>query len=245
MTSKEDIEKLKKDFEGKSPEEIISWGLDFFGTDKIALSSSLGAEDQVLTDMIVKINPTARIFTLDTGRIPQETHDTISETIKKYGIKYEVHFPESRDVEEMEKDFSPNLFYESIEKRKLCCEVRKIRPLRKILSALDAWICGLRREQGVTRSAIEKIGWDENFSLVKLNPIADWSEKAVWDYIRKNDVPYNRLHDKGYPSIGCAPCTRAVKPGEPTRAGRWWWETPDKKECGLHVVDGKLIRINK
>lgn len=245
MISKEDIEKLKEDFAGKDPREIIKWGLDFFGTDKIALSSSLGAEDQVLTDMTVKINPAARIFTLDTGRLPQETYDVISETMKKYGMKYEVLFPESGDVEEMEKSFGPNLFYESVEKRKLCCEVRKIRPLRKILSTLDAWICGLRKEQSVTRTGIEEIGWDENFSLAKLNPLANWTEKDVWEYIRKNNVPYNKLHDKGYPSIGCAPCTRAVKPGEHLRAGRWWWEEQEKKECGLHVVDGKMVRTNK
>jgi phosphoadenosine phosphosulfate reductase len=245
MISKEDIEKLKKDFEGKTPREIIIWGLGFFGTGKIALSSSLGAEDQVLTDMILKMNPSARIFTLDTGRLPQETYDVISETMRKYNMKYEVLFPESKDVAEMENSFGPNLFYESIEKRKLCCEVRKIKPLRKILSTLDAWICGLRREQSVTRTEVEKIGLDENFSLLKLNPLADWSEKDVWNYIRENNVPCNKLHGEGYPSIGCAPCTRAVKPGEHPRAGRWWWEEPEKKECGLHVVDGKLERKNK
>jgi phosphoadenosine phosphosulfate reductase len=245
MISKEDIEKLKKDFTGKIPQEIIRWGLDFFGTDKIALSSSIGAEDQVLTDMILKINPAARIFTLDTGRLPQETLDTAHETMKIYGMRYEVLTPDSKDVAEMEKSFGLSLFYESIEKRKLCCEVRKIRPLRKILSTLSAWICGIRKEQNITRADIEKIAWDENFSLIKLCPLADWTEKDVWNYIRKNDVPYNKLHDKGYPSIGCAPCTRAVKPGEHPRAGRWWWEKEDKKECGLHVMNGKLIRINK
>ena len=145
----------------------------------------------------------------------------------------------------MENSFGPNLFYEGIEKRKLCCEVRKLRPLRKILSTLDAWICGLRREQSVTRTRVEKIEWDENFSMVKLNPLADWTEEHVWNYIRGNNVPYNKLHDNGYPSIGCAPCTRAVKPGEAARAGRWWWEEPEKKECGLHVADGKLKRVNK
>ena len=242
MIDKEETKKLNKDFAGKDPQEIIKWGLAFFGTEKIALSSSLGAEDQVLTDMIIKINPAARIFTLDTGRFHQETYDAISETMKRYGIKYEVLFPESNDVEEMENSLGPNLFYESIENRKLCCDIRKIRPLRKILSTLDSWICGLRREQSITRTKVEKIAWDENFSLVKLNPLADWTEKDVWNYIRENNVPYNKLHEKGYPSIGCAPCTRAVKPGEHPRAGRWWWEEADKKECGLHVVAGKLVR---
>jgi phosphoadenosine phosphosulfate reductase len=244
MISNHDIEMLKKDFAGKNPQEIIRWGLDFFGTDKIALSSSLGAEDQVLTDMILKINPAARIFTLDTGRLPQETLDAARETMKRYGMKYEVLSPAPGDVENMENSFGVNLFYESIEKRRLCCEVRKIRPLRKILSTLDAWICGLRKEQSATRTDIEKTGWDEKFSLIKLNPLADWTESDVWAYIRENDVPYNKLHDKGYPSIGCAPCTRAVRPGEHPRAGRWWWEEEDKKECGLHVTEGKLIRKN-
>lgn len=245
MISREEIEKLNKDFTGKAPQEILRWGLDFFGNGNIALSSSLGAEDQVLTDMLVKINPKARIFTLDTGRLPQETYDVISEAMIKYGMKYEVLFPESKDVEEMENSFGPNLFYQGIEQRKLCCEIRKIRPLRKILSTLDAWLCGLRREQNVSRAQIEKIVWDDNFSLVKLSPLAEWTEQDVWSYIRENNVPYNKLHDKGYPSIGCAPCTRAVKTGEHHRAGRWSWEEPEKKECGLHVVNGKIIRKNK
>ncbi len=242
MFKREDIEKIVPEFAGKAPEEILKWGLETFTPDRIALSSSLGAEDQVLTDMILKINPKARIFTIDTGRLPQETYDTISETMERYGILYEILFPEAVYVEEMEIVNGPNLFYKSIEKRKLCCEIRKLRPLRKYLAKVDAWICGLRREQSITRTSVEKIEWDQNFGLVKLNPIADWTEKQVWDYIRDNIVPYNKLHDCGYPSIGCSPCTRAVKPGEHPRAGRWWWEEPDKKECGLHMVDGKLVR---
>ncbi|HCE44065.1 MAG TPA: phosphoadenylyl-sulfate reductase [Lentisphaeria bacterium] len=242
MINKEQIENLKKEMSGKTPEEILAWGVGFFTPEKIALSSSLGTEDQVLTDMILKINPKARIFTIDTGRLPQATYDTIAETMEKYSILYEILFPESKDVEEIEIVHGPNMFYKSIENRKLCCEIRKIRPLRKYLSKLDAWICGLRREQSVTRTGIEKIEWDENFGLVKINPLADWSDSDVWNYIRKNHVPYNKLHDFGYPSIGCSPCTRAVKPGEHPRSGRWWWEEPDKKECGLHVVDGKIVR---
>ena len=236
MIKREDIGKLNDGFAGRSPEELLNWGMEAFGAGKIALSSSLGAEDQVLTDMILKIDPEARIFTIDTGRLPQATYDTISETMAKYSIKYDILFPEKEEVEIMEKENGPNLFLENIVKRKFCCEIRKIRPLRKHLSKLDAWICGLRREQSVTRTGVEKIEWDANFRLVKLNPLADWTEAEVWSYIRRNKVPYNKLHDFGYPSIGCGPCTRAVKAGEHPRAGRWWWETPDKKECGLHVV---------
>ncbi|MFZ2658728.1 MAG: phosphoadenylyl-sulfate reductase, partial [Victivallales bacterium] len=173
------------------------------------------------------------------------TYDTIAETMDKYSIRYDILFPEQEEVEKMERENGPNLFHESIEKRKLCCEIRKIRPLRKYLSSLDAWICGLRREQSVTRTAVEQIQWDDNFGLAKLNPLASWTEADVWKYIRKNKVPYNKLHDFGYPSIGCSPCTRAVKAGEHPRAGRWWWEEPEKKECGLHVVDGKLARNSK
>ncbi len=210
--------------------------------DRIALASSLGAEDQVLTHMIHAIKPDARIFVLDTGRFHQETYDLMATTMKRYHMRYEILFPEAPDVEEMGSLYGPNLFYDSVEHRKRCCNARKVKPLRRILSTLDVWITGLRKEQAVTRGAIDKVEWDEGNGLVKLNPLADWSEKDVWEYIRKHDVPYNKLHDQGYPSIGCAPCTRAVLPGEDVRAGRWWWETPEQKEFGLHVVDGRLVR---
>ena len=210
--------------------------------DRVALASSLGAEDQVLTDMILSIKPDARIFVLDTGRLHPETYDLMAATIKKYHMCYEVFFPDARDVEEMESECGPNLFYESTENRKRCCNVRKVKPLRRVLSTLDAWITGLRREQAVTRGSVEKVEWDEGNGLIKISPLADWSEKDVWEYIKAHAIPYNKLHDEGYPSIGCAPCTRAIKPGEDLRAGRWWWETPEQKECGLHVVDGRLAR---
>ena len=164
--------------------------------------------------------------------------------MKRYGMHYEILFPERAEEEEMESAYGPNLFHESIENRKQCCHVRKVMPLRRILSTLDVWITGLRKQQAVTRGAIEKIEWDEGNGLIKLNPLADWSEQEVWEYIKKNRIPYNKLHDEGCPSIGCAPCTRAITPGEDGRAGRWWWETPEQKECGFHVVDGKLKRRN-
>jgi len=228
-----EIEDLGKEFEGKSAQEVLKWALGKFG-EQVAFASSFGAEDVVLIDLIVKINPKAKIFTLDTGRLPEETYKVWDEIEKKYHIKVEPYFPEAAAVEKMIKEHGPNLFYQSVELRRLCCKIRKVEPLHRALTGLEAWITGLRREQAVTRTTIKKIEYDKGNDLIKINPIADWTEKQVWDYIRGNDVPYNKLHDQGYPSIGCAPCTRAVKPGEDLRAGRWWWEEPEKKECGLH-----------
>jgi len=231
---------MAKEFEEKKAEEILKWAIEKFGK-KVALASSFGAEDVVLIDMLMKIDPSARIFTIDTGRLPQETYDVIEKIMEKYGAKIEFLFPDKRAVEEMLERYGPNLFYKSVELRRLCCHIRKVEPLERILKDLDAWITGLRREQSVTRVQIEKVEEDERTFdgikrvLIKINPLADWTEKQVWDYIKRNNVPYNALHDRNYPSIGCAPCTRAIKPGEDIRAGRWWWETPEKKECGLHI----------
>jgi len=231
---------MAKEFEEKKAEEILKWAIEKFGK-KVALASSFGAEDVVLIDMLMKIDPSARIFTLDTGRLPQETYDLIEKIMEKYGAKIEFLFPDKKAVEEMLEKYGPNLFYKSVELRRLCCHIRKVEPLERILKDLDAWITGLRREQSVTRVRIEKVEEDERTFdgikrvLIKINPLADWTEKQVWDYIKRNNVPYNALHDRNYPSIGCAPCTRAIKPGEDIRAGRWWWETPEKKECGLHI----------
>jgi phosphoadenosine phosphosulfate reductase len=237
-----DLSNFTAQLAGKEPVEILSWALEHFGADQIALASSLGAEDQVLTKMLLKIQPKAIIFTLDTGRLPQETHDCMKATEEKYGFKYRVYHPDAKVVEKMVAEKGPDLFYESVENRKLCCHVRKVEPLKRALKGLKAWICGLRREQSVTRADLSVIEWDAGNGLYKINPLIDWTEKQVWDYIRANGVPYNKLHDQGYPSIGCAPCTRAVKQGEDVRAGRWWWESPDKKECGLHFKNGKAVR---
>lgn len=217
-----------------SAEEALQLSLKHFGTGRIALASSFGAEDQVLTDMLARLNPQARIFTLDTGRLFQETFNTMQHSIDRYGIRYEVCAPEAFDVAALVGKDGPNLFYDSIEKRKACCEVRKLRPLRKVLATVEAWICGLRRDQSVTRGGVELVSWDAQFGIYKINPLFDWSEQQVWDYIKQHNVPYNVLHDHGFRSIGCAPCTRAVEPGEDIRAGRWWWESPEHKECGLH-----------
>lgn len=238
----ENVEALNQKLAGKGPGEILSWALGHFGTDKVALASSLGAEDQVLTDMLLKIFLRAGIFTLDTGRLPQETLECLKVTELKYGFKYRIYTPDAGAVEKMVTEKGMDLFYESVENRKLCCHVRKVEPLGRALKGLKAWICGLRREQSVTRADLNVIEWDDTNHLYKINPLINWTEKQVWDYIRAHKVPYNPLHDQGYPSIGCAPCTRAVKPGEDVRAGRWWWESADKKECGLHFKDGKAVR---
>jgi phosphoadenosine phosphosulfate reductase len=177
-----------------------------------------------------------RLFTLDTGRLNQETYDCMDAIRERYGVQVEVFFPDAEGVEQMVRENGLNLFYNSVELRKLCCGVRKVEPLNRALKNLDAWMTGLRREQAATRGDIRKIELDKDHgNIVKINPLVDWSTDDVWEYIRKNDVTYNRLHKQGYPSIGCAPCTRAVKPGEDLGAGRWWWENPDTKECGLHV----------
>jgi phosphoadenosine phosphosulfate reductase len=232
MTTQE-ISALNAQLKTKTAEEILAHVCERFGT-KIALSTSLGAEDQVLTHMVANIAPAARIFTLDTGRLFPETYDLIDRTSRKYKKNIEVFFPDAAKVQEMVNTKGINLFFESVENRKLCCKLRKLEPLSRAFQGLDAWICGLRAEQSVTRADIDVVEWDENNKLVKINPLAYWTEEMVWNYINTNKVPYNPLHDKNYPSIGCLPCTRAIQPGEDVRAGRWWWENPDTKECGLH-----------
>jgi phosphoadenosine phosphosulfate reductase len=188
----------------------------------------------VLTDMLTGIDRRARIFTLDTGRLFPETYSLVDTTRLRYGIDIRVFFPRHEAVEEMTSTHGVNLFYESIERRKLCCRVRKLEPLSRAFEGLDAWICGLRREQSVTRTGAETVEWDEANGIVKISPLIDWTEAQVWNYIRAHNVPYNPLHDHGYPSIGCQPCTRAVEPGADARSGRWWWESPEHRECGLH-----------
>lgn len=230
---KELADELNERWRGKGPEEILRGFLaEYEG--EIGLASSLSIEDQVLTDMICRLQPQTRIFTLDTGRLFPETYSLIERTNMTYGIKIEIFFPDHRNVEQMVARHGVNLFYESIEKRRLCCHVRKLEPLKRAFGGLKVWICGLRHEQSVTRTHTHMVEWDEGNGLLKVNPLIDWTERQVWDYIRRNGVPYNKLHDQGFPSIGCQPCTRAVKPGEDLRAGRWWWEDPQHKECGLH-----------
>lgn len=223
------------DWQAKSAEEILA-ALMRDGAAQIVQANSLGPEDVVITHMLASIQPSFYSFTLDTGRLNPETYDLLGRLKEKYSLKLEVVFPNNDAVEKMVNEKGINLFYESIENRKLCCQVRKLEPLGRVLSRYQGWICGLRTEQSPTRTQIKKIERDAaHGGILKINPLADWTRDQVWDYIRANNIPYNRLHDKGYPSIGCAPCTRVVKAGEPERAGRWWWENPDTKECGLHA----------
>jgi phosphoadenosine phosphosulfate reductase len=223
-------------WEALGAQELLEQALSSFHPN-IAMASSFQAEESVLIHMMHAVRGADfRVVTLDTGRLNQETYDCMDAIRERYGVKIEVFFPASTAVEGMVHQHGLNLFYRSVELRKLCCGVRKIEPLGRALKGLAAWITGLRREQSVTRSDVHKVEIDRDHGgIVKLNPLIDWSAQQVWDYVRAHDIPYNRLHDQGFPSIGCAPCTRAIKPGEDIRAGRWWWENPETKECGLHV----------
>ncbi|RXJ93642.1 phosphoadenylyl-sulfate reductase [Malaciobacter molluscorum] len=227
------INKLNEKLKDVSTLDVIEFFLKEY-KNKIALASSLGAEDQVLTDMILKTNKDTKIFTLDTGRLNPETYNVMDATNLKYSVKLDVYFPKLENVEKLYKTQGVNGHFESIDNRKNCCNIRKIEPLKRALEGLDVWFTGLRSSQSVTREDMKLVEWDEAFGLIKVNPLINWNEEDVWTYIKENSVPYNKLHDQGYPSIGCAPCTRAVKDGEDIRAGRWWWENPEHKECGLH-----------
>ncbi len=210
--------------------EIIS---DLF-PGKVVFSSSLGQEDQVITDAIFKNELPIKIFTLDTGRLFNETYELLERTIARYKKNIQVYFPDAKDVEEFVTTKGVNSFYESVENRKECCSIRKVKPLNRALQGAEVWITGLRAEQSDNRKEMPMIEWIEDKRLYKFNPLLNWTYAEVLDYIKKFYVPYNPLHDKGFISIGCAPCTRAIEPGEDARAGRWWWET-SQKECGLHV----------
>lgn len=228
------IEEIKSYLENKDTFEIIQYISEKFGS-KAAFSTSLSIEDQVITHMLAAINSKIKIFTLDTGRLPNETYSLIEKTKERFNINIEIYFPDYRQVEKMVNEKGINLFYESIENRKECCRIRKIEPLKRALKNIKVWITGLRREQSITRQNIELIEYDYSYKVIKLNPLYKWKENEVWDYIRKHNIPYNSLYDKNYLSIGCAPCTRPVQPGEDIRSGRWWWENPNTKECGLHI----------
>ena len=208
-------------------------------------ASSLAAEDMVLTDLILKAGLPIGIFSLETGRLHKETLGMVERVQERYGYEIALYRPVQAAVDAYVEKKGVNAFYDSVELRKECCNIRKVEPLGRAQSGKKAWVTGQRRAQAATRSDLSVQEYDGSHSMEKFNPLADWSEQEVWDYIRANDVPYNPLHDQGYPSIGCEPCTRAIQPGEDVRAGRWWWENPDSKECGLHLVDGKLIRIKK
>lgn len=224
----------KTKLENLPPQELLREVITTFG-DKAVLASSLSAEDGVITDMLAQIAPRFHCFTLDTGRLNPETYETLARLTEKYKLNIKIYFPDQKKVEDMVNQKGINLFYESLENRKLCCHIRKVEPLGRALKNYDAWICGLRRQQSETRTLLSKIEVDTSHGgILKINPLADWSFDQVMDYLKDRSIPYNRLYDQGYRSIGCAPCTRAITKDQPERAGRWWWEDVESKECGLH-----------
>ena len=228
--SKDQIEKLETASSLVEALEMIS---DLF-PGKVVFSSSLGQEDQVITDAIFKNDLPIKIFTLDTGRLFSESYELIERTTARYKKPIRVYFPEASDVEEFVTTKGVNSFYESVENRKLCCFIRKVEPLKRALAGNEIWITGLRAEHSSDRKDLPMIEWDEANQVIKYHPILHWTTEDVKKYIADNRIPYNPLHDRGFVSIGCAPCTRAIRPGEDFRAGRWWWEDANKKECGLH-----------
>lgn len=233
----EEIAAINARLTGAEPQAVLVWALDRFG-DRVALSSSFGAEDVALIDMMWRINPKARVVTLDTLRLHTETYGVIDRIRERYGMEIEVFYPDLSAVDRMVKEHGYNCFYRSPEFRHMCCGIRKVEPLARALSGLDAWVSGIRRDQASTRTDADLVEIDNvHDKIVKVNPLANWTNDRVWSYIKEHEVPYNALHDQGYPSIGCAPCTRAVQPGEDPRAGRWWWEIElEGKECGIHVT---------
>lgn len=221
-------------FEQKSAQEILQWAVEKYEAG-LGLACSFGVEDMVLVDMLSKTNGQFTIFTIDTGRLHEETLETAERIRGKYGLAIKTYFPDAADVERMVRVKGFYSFRESKDNRLECCSIRKVQPLKRALAELSAWVTGLRRDQNVTRTTIEKVADDKDHPpLKKINPLADWTEAQIWDYVKENNVPVNPLHKLNYPSIGCAPCTRPISPGEDIRAGRWWWENPEHKECGLH-----------
>jgi phosphoadenosine phosphosulfate reductase len=215
-------------------EAVLAWAESRFGT-AAAIASSFGVEDVVLIDLAARHAPRMRVFTLDTGRLHPETYEVMEEVRRRYRVRIESWFPERAAVEELVREKGHFSFRLSVADRKECCAIRKVEPLRRALQGCAAWVTGLRREQSVTRTGVEVLEIDEaHGGIAKLNPLAAWSEAQVWEYARERHLPTNALHGRGFPSIGCAPCTRAIAPGEDPRAGRWWWEAPEQKECGLH-----------
>lgn len=223
-----------KEFEGQSPEAILQWACEEF-SDQVIMASSFGMEDMVLIDMNSKLNRPLTLFTLDTGRLHEETYEIMDRVRSHYDLKIQTFFPEQETVERLVREKGFFSFRENLQNRKECCGIRKVEPLNRALKDQRAWVTGLRREQGVTRTDILKVEEDKDHPpLIKINPICDWSQEQIEKYIKTHKVPINALHRQNFPSIGCAPCTRAIKPGEDIRAGRWWWENSEHKECGLH-----------
>jgi phosphoadenosine phosphosulfate reductase len=227
------ITRLNEYLTGFEPVKVIAYFTDNY-PGKVTFSTSLGAEDQVIVQMLASNALPVKIFTLDTGRLFQETYDLLDITCTKYQLPVDVYMPDPAQVEEMVRHKGINLFYHNVENRRLCCELRKIEPLKRALSGMEVWITGMRKEQSVTRQENALVEWDQHHAIIKVNPLINWTKEQVWGYISEHHIPVNELHARGYPSIGCSPCTRAVGPGESERSGRWWWELPEFRECGLH-----------
>lgn len=230
---KELVDNIANEYIKLEPSEILA-DLDK-RFDSIVFSTSFGKEDQVITAMIAAGKLPVKPFTLDTGRLFEETYEVFSRTIKKYNLKIDTYYPDTEAVEDLVSKKGPYSFYDSIENRKECCRIRKIEPLQRALKHNQVWITGLRREQSPNRNEMNCVEWDEVNQIIKVHPLFEWTEKEVEDFVSAHNVPVNALHKKGFPSIGCAPCTRAIVEGEDFRAGRWWWEN-SKKECGLHAI---------
>jgi phosphoadenosine phosphosulfate reductase len=230
----DEVQDAARRLEGASPQEVLRWALPRFGRG-LAIASSFSIEDCAVIDIAHRIDPTVRVFALDTGRLPEETYQTADRVREKYGIEIEWQFPDRVGVEALLRAKGAYSFMESLENRRECCGLRKVEPLSRMLVGLDAWVTGLRRDQSVTRADTPVVALDAGHGgIAKVNPIIAWTDSELQAYASENRVPVNPLHKKGYPSIGCAPCTRAIQPGEHPRAGRWWWENPENKECGLH-----------
>ena len=234
--SPERVAALNRDFQNKTPTELLAWAVEEF-KDRIALCSAFGPESIVILHMLIELGVAVRVFTIDTGRLPSETHSLIQRCQDRFKMPIDVYGPDPEEVQQMVRKHGINLFYNSVELRELCCKVRKVHPMTRALESLDAWISGLRRDQGDERTTIQKLEFDSvHQGRLKLNLLANWSEAQVWNYISCVNLPYNPLHNRGYRSVGCAPCSRATNPGEDARAGRWWWERSSNKECGIHTV---------
>ncbi len=230
-----EVEELNARFAGASAESILDFAFDHFHP-HLAFACSYGLEDVALVELLSGREAKPRAFFLDTGRLPQETYDTAARIHERYGLPIETFFPRHEAVEAFMNEKGPNAFYDSLENRKACCAIRKVEPLQRALEGAEAWITGLRREQAPTRAGASpfELDWAHG-GILKVNPLVDWDLERLWAHVRGREVPYNPLHDRGYLSLGCAPCTRAIEPGEDIRAGRWWWESPEHKECGLHT----------
>jgi thioredoxin-dependent adenylylsulfate APS reductase len=238
-----EIAALAVSFERRSPQDLLRWAVDRFGS-RLALATSFQADGMALLDMVHRIDPGVRVLTVDSGRLRQETYEFIDQVRERYAIPIEVYSPQAADLEDFVGEHGPNPFYRSLELRVRCCEIRKVSPLTRALTGLDAWISGQRRDHTASRRGIRVVERDDlHGGIVKLNPLAAWTDEQVWAYLRAHDVPHNPLYDHGFTSIGCAPCTRPTAPGDDPRAGRWWWEQQATKECGIHCrVDWSALR---